>query len=137
MNLEEAGEIILRGEPWTTCAICQGSGKSPYRTVDAQVHGEDRDGRRLQESFTALAQCAYCHGTGKMLSAQYAEALLRIDPELSPKPEPPPVVYRPFNRIETTKAFKTVTAIQGEANAHLEGVTIIWDRTGPNPDATE
>ena len=62
MKEAEAGEEILRGEPYILCGICKGMG----------TYGQHNSGEAINVS------CEYCSGKGYIIRPAYREACLKL-----------------------------------------------------------
>ena len=81
MTPEEAGQLILEDKPFRPCEACEGEGR-----VLIEVRTELIKGKPAIEIETYQV-CTVCNDTGKMLTADYAQACGMVGREF---PSPPP-----------------------------------------------
>lgn len=77
LTLEEAGEIVLRGEPWEECFYCRGRGKRTITIKDDEAEGGSR---------TESNPCSDCDGAGFFLPSKTEKAYQLVGVEVLPKP---------------------------------------------------
>ena len=82
MIIEEAGEIVLKADPWAMCAICRGSGRLVQGLPDDKVPGTD-------DPKTERVPCWCCESAGFFLPPDVERAYQLLNSEIPPKPLTP------------------------------------------------